>query len=228
MSAVLIAIGLSFSSTIVIVKLLNDVQETDTVYGKISIGILIVQDIVAMLLLMAIALFARDGDGGSMGMMLLQGIGLVGIVVAISKRVMPRVLPRMMDAHELTLLIGIGRCLLLGTAFQYGGFSYEIGCLLAGMSFAVSPRRRAMMEKLQPLRDFFIIIFFVHLGMQLDLAEASQYTRAIVMMSLFVVVVKPLISYRALKLFRYNEKSSFKAGLTLGQMSEFSLILIGL
>lgn len=85
-----------------------------------------------------------------------------------------------------------------------------------------------MMEKLQPLRDFFIIIFFVHLGMQLNIAEALQYTRAIVMMSFFVLCIKPLITYRALKQFRYNEKSAFKASLTLGQMSEFSLILIGL
>lgn len=225
-SARLIALAISFSSTIVIVKLLHDTQDADSVYGRISIGILIVQDIVAMILLMVIALRWPQSSGGNL--MLVEGIGLVAWVIAVSKWIMPHVLPRMAQTHELMLLIGIWRCLLLWSLFQGVWFSYEIWCLLAGMSFAVSPRRRVMMEKLQPLRDFFIVIFFVHLWMLVDINVIGTYLREIIVLLLLVVVGKPLITYLIVVFAWYAKKVAFKVATTLGQMSEFGLILMTL
>jgi len=160
--------------------------------------------------------------------MLLEWIWLLAGVVAIAKRIMPHVLPRMAQTHELMLLIGIWRCLLLWSLFQWVWFSYEIGCLLAGMSFAVSPWRRVMMEKLQPLRDFFLVIFFVHLGMQVDLTVIPSYFREIVGLTIFVVAIKPAITYFIVTWLWYTKKVAFKTATTLGQMSEFGLILLTL
>ncbi len=227
-TSLLIAAAMSFSSTIVIVKLLNDTQDTDSVYGRISIGVLIVQDIVAMILLMVVALWWTGQWWDHGNLMLLEWVWLIAGVAAIAKRIMPHVLPRMAQTHELMLLIGIWRCLLLWSLFHGVGFSYEIWCLLAGMTFAVSPWRRVMMEKLQPLRDFFLVIFFVHLGMLVDLGVVTNYLLEIIGLTLFVVVVKPAITYFIVTWFGYTKKVAFKTATTLGQMSEFWLILLTL
>jgi len=84
------------------------------------------------------------------------------------------------------------------------------------------------MEKLQPLRDFFIVLFFVQLGMQLRIQEALSYRYIIIVLTAFVIFIKPVIAFRTIKRLKYSDKSAFKAGVSLGQMSEFSLILISL
>jgi Kef-type K+ transport system membrane component KefB/Trk K+ transport system NAD-binding subunit len=222
-----IALALTFSSTIVIVKLLSDLEEDDTLYGKLSIGILIVQDLVVMLLLMIISL-VNQNSGGSDGMMLLGWVALVGMVIVFARYVLPGLVKWLADVQEYLLLIGIGRCLLLGSLFWGIWFSFEIGCLLAWMSFAMSPYRIEIANKLKSLRDFFLVLFFLHIGMQLSFANFQENFLVIVLSSLFVIVGKPLLVYVSAKFYGFTNQTALKAGMSIGQISEFSFLLIGM
>ncbi len=222
-----ISLALAFSSTIVIVKLLSDREENDTLYGKLSIGILIVQDIVVMILLMTISLVNQNSGGGD-GTMLLWGIALLGIVGVFAHYILPSLVRRLADVQEYLLLIGMGRCLLLGSLFWAVGFSFEIGCLLAWMSFAVSPYRIEIANKLKSLRDFFLILFFLHIGMQLTFTNFQEHFLTIIGFSLVVIFGKPLLVYWAAKFYGFTNQTSLKAGMSIGQISEFSFLLIAM
>lgn len=226
-SSLYIAAWLTFSSTIVIVKLLSDKEEQETLYGKISLGVLIVQDIVVMLLLMGISLSGNIGTDG-LGTMLGWGLLLILWVVIVSKFLIPKMMTALAWMKEFLLLIGIGWCLLLWALFQYVGFSFEIGSLIAGMSFALSPYRREIANKLISLRDFFLVLFFIGIGMQLQFGAITEYIWVIIILTVFVLFVKPLLVWVMMKRYGFTNKTSLKSGMSLGQISEFSFLLIGI
>lgn len=227
LTSAFIGIGLTFSSTIVIVKLLSDKEEDETIYGKISIWVLIVQDLVVMLLLMLIALQWWDTGAGG-GVMFVEGILLFVLVYLFSKYILPNLVKRLAQSHEFLLLIGIAWCLILGTLFQLVWFSFEIWCLLAGMSFATSPFRMHIMAKLKPLRDFFLVLFFIALGLELSRDGLTDHLLLLVWALVIVMILKPLIIYLASTKFGYTHQVSFKSWMSLGQISEFWFIILGI
>jgi len=222
-----IAAGLTFSSTIVIVKLLSDKEDQETLYGKIALWVLIIQDIVVMLLLMGVSIFGGAGEV-STSMMLWWWLGSILGVWILSKWVLPKVLDNFAHMQEFLLLMGIGWCLLLGSVFWYFWFSFEIGALIAWMSFALSPYRREIANQLKPLRDFFLVLFFIHIGMQLQFDAITQHWFTIVVLSIFVSVVKPLLIWVSTKWYGFTNKTALKSALSLWQISEFSFLLIGI
>lgn len=162
-----IAIALAFSSTIIIVKLLSDKGVMDELFGKISIGMLIVQDIIAMLILMILASLPAAGvevDWLSFSGVLVAKLFLVGAITYIlTKYVVPKILSYVATSQEFLLIFTLGRCLMYAAGLEAIGFSLEIGALLAGITLAASPYRFEIGSKMKPLRDFFIMIFFVFL-----------------------------------------------------------------
>ena len=224
-----IAIALTFSSTIIIMKLLSDKGDIETLYGRISIGFLIVQDLIVIFILM---LISSSSIGTNMADMvvgtLLKGVGLLGVLFLVGIYVLPRITKTIAKSQEFLLLFSIGWCFALATLFYYFNFSIEIGALLAGITLAWSPYRYEISSKMKPLRDFFIVLFFILLGSQMRFADISLYIIPILIFSAFILIGNPLIVMILMGLLGYTKRNSFLAGLTVAQISEFSLILIAL
>lgn len=225
--SVYVAIALTFSSTIIIMKLLSDKGDLNALYGKISMGFLIVQDLVAMVLLMIISATAVAS-----GYALLQNV-LIGIVIIILYLIfgyyaLPSITKKIADSHEFLLLFAIAWCLAAASLFAFFDFSIEVGALLAGITLSMSPYRKQIGSILMPIRDFFILMFFILLGSQMIFSNISQYLIPIIILSLFVLVGNVLIVLILMTRLKYTSRTGFLAGLTVAQISEFSLILVGL
>ncbi|MEK6850574.1 MAG: cation:proton antiporter family protein [Nanoarchaeota archaeon] len=224
--AIYIALALAFSSTVVVVKILSDKKEIDTLHGKIALGVLIIQDFVAAIALMAIPFFQQQGDFSFLAKNLGLVILLIGLTFILSTFVFGRLLSYLARSQEVLFLFGIAWALVLAGLFYYLGFSLEIGALIAGMSLAGSKYALELEGKIKPLRDFFIIIFFVFFGSQLAGNIGWGIVRNALLLSAFVIIGKPIIVMSILKVFGYKKRTNFLTGASLAQISEFSLILV--
>lgn len=229
LTALYLAVALTFSSTIIIMKLLSDKGDLESLYGRISIGFLIVQDLVAMLILIGVT--SLSGGESLADTLLIAGgrlfafvllIGFVGMVL------MPRLLRSVAQSQELLLLFSIGWCMAAAAFCQIMGLSIEIGALAAGIVLSLSPYRFEVAAKLRPLRDFFIVLFFVLLGSQMVFEGFREQLPAILALSAFILIGNPLIVLFLMGMLGYGRRNSFRAGLTVAQISEFSFILIAL
>jgi Kef-type K+ transport system membrane component KefB len=227
--SVYIAIALTFSSTIIIMKLLSDKGDTKRLYGKISIGFLIVQDILAVIILMIVSSSANTTN---LSIELLKtfliGILIIGIVFLIGIYVLPRFTKFLASSQELLLLFSISWALILSAVFYFFNFSIEVGAFLAGMTLSMSPYRHEISSRMRPIRDFFIVIFFILLGSQMGFSSVGLYIVPIILFSLFVLIGNPLIVIVLMGRLGYSKRNGFLAGLTVAQISEFSLILVAL
>ncbi len=220
-----IAIALTFSSTIIIIKLLSDKGDVDTLYGRISVGFLIVQDIVAILILMMISPLTI---GGMTAETILMGVGVLVVLALFSIFALPRIVKQAARSQEFLLMFSVGWLLLLSVVFGFLNFSIEIGALLAGISLSVSPYHYEIKSRMNTLRDFFILFFFVLLGSQMVFTDMSGFLLPIVLLSVFILVGNPIIVMVLMGFFKYTKRTGFLAGLTVAQISEFSLILVAL
>ena len=223
-----VAVALTFSSTIIIVKLLSDKREIDSLHGRVALGFLIVQDLVvvlAMLVMSAIGAGAQN-DSAAAEIALVFGYGaLMLLAVGLFIRfVAERLVERLARAPELLVCFAIGWAALLAAAGDYLGFSKELGGLLAGVSLASTQFREAMAARLAPLRDFLLLFFFIALGAGLDLSLLDEQIPAAIVFSLFVLIGNPLIVLAIMGAMGYRRRTGFLAGLTVAQISEFSLI----
>ncbi len=222
-----IAIAITFSSTIVIMKLLSDKWDLNTLYGKISIWFLIVQDVIAMLILMFITFWSWWWNVWTvLFQVLAQWVWLAIWMVLIGIYVLPKVTKQIAKSQEFLELFAIWRCLLLASVFYLAWFSIEIWALIAWITLSFSPYRFEISSKMKSLRDFFIVIFFVLFGTHMTLNNIWWYALPIIILSLFILVWNPIIVMAIMGKLGYTKKISFKAWLTVAQISEFSFILI--
>jgi Kef-type K+ transport system membrane component KefB/Trk K+ transport system NAD-binding subunit len=230
LAAIYAAVALTFSSTIIIVKILSDKHEIDALHGRIAVGILIVQDAAVILAMIAIAAFGagRNVEGGLAAVAvttILRGLGLLAVVAALSVRGLPQLATYLARSPELLVLGGIAWAVALAAAGEGLGLSKEVGAFLAGASLASTPYREAIGSRLVTLRDFLLLFFFIDLGARLDLSLIGSTIGAVVVLSLFVLVAKPVIVMAILGGMGYGKRTGLLAGLTMAQISEFSLIL---
>lgn len=223
-----IGIALAFSSTIIIMKLLSDKHQLDSLYGKLSIGILIIQDLVAVAVLMFVSSTTYLNGSSFAFKGLLFGGAVIVILFLLGFFVLPKVLKSVARSQELLFLFSICWCFLLAALFSYLGFSLEIGALLAGIILSLSPYSTEISSKIRPLRDFFIIIFFIILGLNIQISSLSSIIYNAVIFSAIVLIVKPIILMTFMAMFKYTKRTNFLLGITLGQISEFSLIVLTL
>jgi Kef-type K+ transport system membrane component KefB len=226
-----IAVALTFSSTIIIVKLLSDKKEIDSLHGQIAIGFLIVQDIVVILVMIVLSAMRVDTDK-SLASDLLRTFLSGGILLiatwAAMKWIIPKLSAFLAKSQELLTLFAVAWAVTLASVGELMGFSGEVGAFLAGVSLASSKFKEVISSRLVSLRDFLLLFFFVHLGSNLDLSViGSQVTPAIVF-SIFVLIGNPIIVLIIMGAMGYRKRTSFLAGLTVAQISEFSLIFAGL
>ncbi|MEM0465242.1 MAG: cation:proton antiporter [Candidatus Pacearchaeota archaeon] len=226
-TAIYLGIVLAFSSTVVVVKILSDKKEIDTLYGRITLGILIVQDFVAAIVLMIIPLISSS-HGNITGIFLQFGSILLLIVMIFffAHFFLNKILNYIAVSHETLFLFGTSWALILATIFFNLGFSLEIGALVAGMSIASSKYHLELGGKIRPLRDFFIVLFFVFFGSQLIGQLNWKMIKLSILFSIFIMLIKPLIVMFVLRFFGYKKKINFFTGLSIAQISEFSLIVV--
>jgi len=228
-TALYIAGALTFSSTIIILKLLSDKGDLNNLYGKISIGFLLVQDFVAILVLIFISSLSTEGNFlNTVGFTLLKGAGLIFILAPISIFLLPKLQNFFAKSQEFLFVFSIAWGLGMASLFYFVGLSIEVGALIAGVLLSVSPYNLEMSSRLKPLRDFFIISFFLLLGAQIAISNVSSLILPAVVFSLLILIGNPLIIMILMGLEGFTKKTGFFAGLTVAQIGEFSLIFAAL
>jgi len=222
-----IAIALTFSSTIIIVKLLSDKKELNSLYGKISIGFLLAQDFVAIIALVLISSFSVSTDLTSQLSTFVINLVLLFLLFFIaSKFFVKKIFDSLSENQELLFLGAISWCFAFSAIAIFLGFSKEIGAFLAGISIASLPYTYEVLGKLKYLRDFFIVLFFVVLGSNLVFVSSKIILLPAIIFSIFVLVGNPIIVFILMTKLGYKGRTSFLSSLTVAQISEFSLILI--
>jgi Kef-type K+ transport system membrane component KefB len=229
-----VAVALTFSSTIIIVKLLSDKREIDSLHGQIALGFLIVQDLVvvlAMIVLSAIGVGAPGHggqEGGSILTVLASGLALVAAVVLFVRYVANPLTERLARAPELLVIFAIALAGMFAAFGDAVGLGKEVGGLMAGVALASTPYRETIAARLAPLRDFLLLFFFIALGSNLDLSLLGTHVVGAILFSLFVLIGNPLIVLAIMGAMGYRKRTGFLAGLTVAQISEFSLIFVAM
>lgn len=231
--SIYIAIALTFSSTIIILKLLSDKGDTQKLYGRIAVGFLLVQDLVATILLVIISSLASSGAmGGNVFLEvlipLLKGFFALVILMIIGQKILPKLTRVFAKSGELLFIFSVAWGIGIGLLYYELGLSIEIGALVAGIALSITPYSHEISSRMKPLRDFFIVLFFINLGNHLVFDNFAQQIIPTIILSLFIIIGNPLIMYILMNLLGYTRRTSFLTGLTVAQISEFSLILIAL
>jgi Kef-type K+ transport system membrane component KefB/Trk K+ transport system NAD-binding subunit len=230
LTASYVAVALTFSSTIIIVKLLSDKREIDALHGRIAVGFLIVQDLAVILAMIGITAIGGEriedqSLAAHAAMIVVKGLGYLAVVGVLAVYVLPRVTGHLARSPELLVLFAISWAVALAAAGELLGLSKEVGAFLAGASLATTPYREAIGGRLVTVRDFLLLFFFIDLGARLDLSLLGTTLGAATILSLFVLVGNPIIVLIIMGAMGYRKRTSFLAGLTVAQISEFSLIL---
>jgi len=224
--AIYLALAFSFSSAVVVVKILSDKKETETLHGQIALGILIVESFIAALALMIIPVVSNGGSIGAIGMQLVKSIALIGGVIVFGHFIFSRLLIFAAKSQEVLYLVSLAWALVVGVLFSLVGLSTEIGALIAGMVIASSKYSLEIKSKLKGIRDFFVILFFVFFGAQLTGPITSSIVWQAAIFSLFILIGKPIIVMALTRSFGFKKRTNFLIGTSLTQVSEFSLIVI--
>lgn len=230
LAAAIVAVAITFSSTIIVVKLLSDQRELDELHGRVALGLLIVQDVVVIVVM--IVLTSLGGDTTNVGAealrILLSGGGLLlGIAVAM-RWVLPWLLDHVASSQELLIVWSVAWAIGIAALTDVLGFSIEVGAFLAGFALASTRYREQVHASLSGLRDFLLLFFFIVLGAELDFAAIGAQVPLAIALSVFVLLGTPLIMIGIMSLMGYPARVGFRAGLAIAQISEFSLILIAL
>ena len=232
-SSLYLAVALTFSSTIIIVKLLSDKREIDSLHGQIALGFLIVQDLVvvmAMIVLATIGIGSGHGgsDDSSVWHVAASGVGLVLFVMVFIRYIANPLTGLLARVPELLVIYAIAQAALFAAIGNMVGLGMEVGGLLAGVALASTPYRESIAARLAPLRDFLLLFFFIALGATLDLSLLGSHIYGAIIFSLFVLIGNPLIVLIIMGRMGYRKRTGFLAGLTVAQISEFSLIFIAM
>ncbi len=245
-----IGLIIAFSSTMVVVKLLSDKRQVDTLHGRIVIGILVMQDILAIFVLSVLTSL----DNLSFLILifsLLKGILLFITAYVCAKHIFPKILKFAAKSQELLFLVALTICFLFAFIFNkigyiaifiwrgsslylspaiYNmlepGFSIAIGAFVAGVTLANSPYTIEIIGRIKSLRDFFATIFFVSLGLELTIGSMGAILKPLIILTLVVVIFKPFILMFICSFLGYKKRTSFLSSMSLAQVSEFSLIIV--
>lgn len=227
MSSLFVAIAVTFSSTIIIVKLLADKKDSETLYGRFVTGLLVVQDLIAIGILM----FFNDPSSSVLSwdigtLIFLAKMGLLaGGVFLASTFVLPKIIEPISHSNELLFIFTIMWCFGVASLVHLCGFSIEVGAIIAGATLGSSRFQSELSSRIKPLRDFFIVLFFIVLGSELHFGHISEALLPSLLLSLFVLICDPIILYFIMRQLGYTRRNAFLIGVTAAQVSEFAFIL---
>lgn len=216
-----------FSSTALVVKLLTDKDETTTLPGRLDVGVLLIQDIAVVLILALLTTNFADPATAMIrfGEILLM-IGVIGgASIASSKYLLPKVFQRISQKPSVFFVYGLAWAFILITGAGYLDLSLEIGAFFAGLSLAQLPYSSELQERVRPLTDLFMAIFFIDFGLSIIPSQLSAYFMEAMIVSAALMIGKYLIMFNLIDRLKFTPETSFKASLNMTQISEFSLIL---
>ncbi|MDY6769989.1 MAG: cation:proton antiporter, partial [Candidatus Nanohaloarchaea archaeon] len=222
--AIYVGLFIAFNSTAVLVKLLADRGDLDTLHGRIILGILLIQDIIVVLSLSILSTL-NNPSVEILLTALIKGAGLLALAVVLSKYIMPNFFRLIEDSHEMVLLSSVAVLFGFVGAAVESGFSAAVGGFLAGMALTAFPYNIEIAERARSMRDFFVTIFFVSLGMLVSLSHLSRLIVPFIVLMAAVLILKPFFVTLMVSLFGYGKRTSFFTGINLSQVSEFSMVL---
>ena len=224
--ALYLAVAATLSSTVIVVKMLYDKEELDTLTGRVTLGVLVLQDL-AVILFLAIQPNLGNLAPGLLLLSVLRVIVLVTVTFAVSRYVLPAIFRGVARVPELMQVGAIAWCFLIGEFGQQLHLSREMGALVAGVALSTFPYALDVTAKVISLRDFFVTLFFVAIGMQIPLPTGSLVGWALTFAA-FVVVTRVATVFTPLYLMRQGLRTSIIPALNLCQISEFSLVVLAL
>lgn len=220
-----LGLALAFSSTMIVVKLLSDKNELEALHGRLIVGILLAEDVMAIMVLSLLSTpdgFSSDVFAWSLG----KGLILLSAMILASRLVLPPLFSFVSKSQELLFLTALSICFLFAGLAQVFGFSIAIGSFLGGLAIASFPYNIEIVGMVQSLRDFFSTIFFVSLGMGIGISFSSSLLIPMALSLVLILAVKPLVLLLMSQGFGYSLRTSFLTGMSLSQISEFSLIIV--
>lgn len=242
LDALFLAVALTFSSTVVVVKILTDKNEMDSLYGRIAVGIFLVQDIVVIFFMTILTGLIQSGESltataagtsawaaassiawGICKAFLAMGI-LLGAMLFAARFFLPPILRWLAPSPPTIFLWSLGWCFAVVTVAHSFGLSLELGAFFAGLSLAQSPHSRDLQHRIKPLMNFFIAVFFVTLGAGVSVGNAAREWLPILVLTLFVLIGNPFIFMAIIARMGYGERTSFYTSVTVAQISEFSFL----
>jgi Kef-type K+ transport system membrane component KefB/voltage-gated potassium channel Kch len=221
--AVYLGVASAFSSTMIVVKLLSDKSELDTVNGRLTLGVLLVQDVLAIVVL-ALQPSLQNPSLLPIGLSILSGLALVAGSLAAARFILPRLLQWAAKSPEIVLISAVSWCLLVGYVAIRADFSVAMGALIAGVTLSAFPYTLDVVAKIRGLRDFFVTLFFVSLGMQLEVG-ATQVVGCALVLSIVVLATRFLTVGPTLQLLGYGSRVGVLCSLALAQAGEFALVI---
>jgi len=229
-----IAIAITFSSTIIILKILTDKGDTNKLYGRISIGFLLVEDLVATIILVILAGLSGVSGGGyleiasSLGFLLFKGLVALIVLFLISNLILNKLTNFVARSQEFLFIASLSWGMAIAALYYKLGLSIEIGALVAGVTLSMAPYSSEISSRLKPLRDFFITLFFILLGSHMKFDNFQNLLLPVISYFALIFFGNPIIMFVLLNLLGYSRKVGFQSGLTVSQIGEFSLILVTL
>jgi Kef-type K+ transport system membrane component KefB len=245
LQGIYIGLVISFSSTVVVVKILTEIKEIDSLHGELALGILVIQDILAVLGLSLLGTL-RGGNSISLldvifkflhialpsngwintGMLLANFVLFALTTFLFYKYAMPRIFKRALSNTELLFVVTLAVVLVLSAIAGLFSFSVAMGAFLAGIALSTAPYSHEILGRVKPLKDFFLLLFFVSLGMQIMFQNFVNQLSFILFILIGALVLKPLVTFFILKFFKYNNRTSFLVSIHLAQVGEFGLVLV--
>ncbi len=226
--ALIIGICASFSSTIIGLKLLPTTVLHHRHIGEVIISVLLLQDMIAIIAMLVIQ--GYGGSGEALAFDILKGfiaLPILGLVAWAGHRfIIFKLFQKFDRIQEYVFLISIGWCLSLAQLAEFMGLSYEIGAFAAGVAIATSPMALHISESLKPLRDFFLVLFFFALGAGFDMVAATDVILPAILIAAVLLIIKPIVFRFLLVSQAESNKLAWETGVRLGQLSEFSLLIV--
>ena len=223
--SLVIGAALMFSSTIVSLKLIPTTQLHHHHVGEVMISVLLLQDVIAIVLILLVTEGGMDNIAMSMILLLIKLVGLSFLSFVIVRLVITKLFIKFDVIKEHTFILALGWGLFIAGAAEMLGLSFEMGAFIAGVSLATVPNALVIAEEFKPLRDFFLILFFFSIGAKFDLLVSQQLIVPGLILTALLMLAKPVIFKLGFKVIGENPKISAELGVRLGQASEFSLLI---
>lgn len=221
----IVSIALTMSSTVIVVKLYSEKKELNTLHGRIVLGILLIQDFIAVLTIASLSNKTAIAPFTVSIALAKASVLFIGALLA-GRYILTHLFKFFAYIKELLFMSSLMCFFAFALIAEYFGLSQSIGAFLAGISLAFLPYTVEIESKISSLRDFFATIFFVLLGMQIQFTTTSEWIFPVVLVSVFVLVGNPLIVFLIASVLGFKSRTSFFSGIAIAQISEFSLIFI--
>ncbi len=224
LEAAYIGLVISFSSTMIVAKLLGEKKELESLHGELVLGVLIIQDIIAVIVL---SLISTVGNVTleTASPILFRGLMLLAVSYAIFKYILPFFLEEAVHSTELIFVSALTTMFVFAAVANYFQYSFAIGAFIAGVALSTTRYNHEITGRVKPLKDFFLVLFFVTLGMQMVFKSLKPLMVPFLALMLAVILLKPLLIFIIVKLFKYSNRTAFFTGAQLAQVGEFSLVL---